>query len=97
MPFLFTFWRGPEDLLSRNSLKKKLLTCYTFLFFLNSIGLGEDGPTHQPIETLEQLRSLPNLILIRPADGNEVTTNTNREQEDNIIIYILHILLHADV
>jgi hypothetical protein len=37
-----------------------------------SIGLGEDGPTHQPVETLEQLRALPNLLLIRPADGNEV-------------------------
>jgi transketolase len=37
----------------------------------DSIGLGEDGPTHQPIETLEQLRALPNLFTIRPADGNE--------------------------
>jgi len=38
-----------------------------------SIGLGEDGPTHQPVETLEQIRVMPNLHLIRPADGNEVT------------------------
>lgn len=37
----------------------------------DSIGLGEDGPTHQPIETLASLRSMPNMTVIRPADGNE--------------------------
>jgi len=39
----------------------------------DSIGLGEDGPTHQPIETLASLRALPNINVIRPADGNEVS------------------------
>lgn len=39
----------------------------------DSIGLGEDGPTHQPIETLAGIRALPNLLSIRPADGNEVS------------------------
>ncbi|KAJ3275408.1 Transketolase [Terramyces sp. JEL0728] len=39
----------------------------------DSIGLGEDGPTHQPIETLASIRALPNLISLRPADGNEVS------------------------
>ena len=38
----------------------------------DSIGLGEDGPTHQPIETLASLRALPNILTLRPADGNEV-------------------------
>jgi len=38
----------------------------------DSIGLGEDGPTHQPIEHLASLRAMPNLCLIRPADANEV-------------------------
>ncbi len=37
----------------------------------DSIGLGEDGPTHQPIEHLASLRAMPNLVLIRPADANE--------------------------
>ncbi|CCK68589.1 transketolase TKL2 KNAG_0B01420 [Huiozyma naganishii CBS 8797] len=37
----------------------------------DSIGLGEDGPTHQPIETLTHLRAIPNLHVWRPADGNE--------------------------
>ncbi|AOA60873.1 Transketolase [Komagataella phaffii CBS 7435] len=39
----------------------------------DSIGLGEDGPTHQPIETLAHLRALPNLMVWRPADGNETS------------------------
>jgi transketolase len=37
----------------------------------DSIGQGEDGPTHQPIETLASLRAIPNLTVFRPADGNE--------------------------
>ena len=39
----------------------------------DSIGLGEDGPTHQPIETLAHLRALPNCMVWRPADGNETS------------------------
>jgi len=37
----------------------------------DSIGLGEDGPTHQPVEHLASLRAMPNLTIIRPADANE--------------------------
>ena len=44
-----------------------------FVFTHDSVGLGEDGPTHQPIEHLASLRAMPNLVLIRPADANEVT------------------------
>ncbi|KOP24754.1 transketolase [Hapalosiphon sp. MRB220] len=39
----------------------------------DSIGLGEDGPTHQPVETIASLRVIPNLTVIRPADGNETS------------------------
>lgn len=39
----------------------------------DSIGLGEDGPTHQPVETIASLRAIPNLTVIRPADGNETS------------------------
>ncbi len=42
-----------------------------YLFTHDSIGVGEDGPTHQPIEHLTSLRAMPNLTLIRPADANE--------------------------
>lgn len=41
----------------------------------DSIGLGEDGPTHQPIEVLSTLRATPNLITMRPCDGTEVRTS----------------------
>jgi transketolase len=44
-----------------------------FVFTHDSIGLGEDGPTHQPIEHLMALRAIPELTLIRPADGNETS------------------------
>jgi len=43
-----------------------------YVFTHDSIGLGEDGPTHQPIEQLASLRAMPGLMLIRPADANEV-------------------------
>ncbi|MBS0269558.1 MAG: transketolase [Proteobacteria bacterium] len=43
-----------------------------YIFTHDSIGLGEDGPTHQPIEQLVALRSVPDLITLRPADANEV-------------------------
>ena len=44
----------------------------TFVWTHDSIGLGEDGPTHQPIEHFAALRAIPNLAVIRPADANEV-------------------------
>lgn len=43
----------------------------TFVFTHDSIAVGEDGPTHEPVEQLAGLRAIPNLNLIRPADGNE--------------------------
>lgn len=44
-----------------------------FVFTHDSIGQGEDGPTHQPVETLAAMRSTPNACVIRPADANEVS------------------------
>ena len=43
-----------------------------WIYTHDSIGLGEDGPTHQPVEHLAALRAIPNLVTIRPADANEV-------------------------
>ncbi|WP_324670990.1 transketolase [Hymenobacter sp. GOD-10R] len=45
----------------------------TFVFTHDSIGLGEDGPTHQPIEQIVSLRTLPNVVVLRPGDANETT------------------------
>ncbi len=44
----------------------------TFIFTHDSIGLGEDGPTHQPVEHLMSMRTIPGLVTLRPADANEV-------------------------
>jgi transketolase len=44
-----------------------------FVYTHDSIGLGEDGPTHQPIEHLAALRAIPHIVVFRPADANEVT------------------------
>src|SRR5437899_12602923 len=43
-----------------------------YVFTHDSVGLGEDGPTHQPIEHLAALRAIPHLFVIRPADFHEV-------------------------
>jgi transketolase len=45
-----------------------------YVFTHDSIALGEDGPTHQPVEQLLGLRSIPNMLVIRPADANETAT-----------------------
>ncbi len=44
-----------------------------FIFTHDSIGLGEDGPTHQPIEQVASLRAIPDLVVLRPADANETS------------------------
>src|SRR5205823_5028351 len=43
-----------------------------YIFTHDSIGVGEDGPTHQPVEQLASLRAIPGLLTLRPADANEV-------------------------
>ena len=48
-----------------------------FVFTHDSIGVGEDGPTHQPVEHLAALRAIPNLIVLRPADANETAAAWN--------------------
>jgi transketolase len=42
-----------------------------YIFTHDSVGIGEDGPTHEPVEQLAGLRAIPNLIVLRPADANE--------------------------
>jgi transketolase len=57
----------------RGAIRVAALSKYPsiFVFTHDSIGLGEDGPTHQPVEHFAALRSIPNLLVIRPADANE--------------------------
>jgi transketolase len=55
----------------------------TYVWTHDSIGLGEDGPTHQPVEHLWSLRAIPNLQVIRPADANETATAWRIVMESN--------------
>jgi transketolase len=61
------------------------------MFFTHdSIGLGEDGPTHQPIEQLASLRAMPDLRLIRPADANECAASWRiAVEEDGLTLLVL--------
>ena len=62
----------------------------TFVMTHDSIGLGEDGPTHQPIEHLAMLRATPNVTVIRPADGPEVVqgwrTALQRDEGPTVLV-----------
>ncbi len=64
--FVFSDYLKPTIRLAALS-KVKII----FVFTHDSIGLGEDGPTHQPIEHLASLRAIPNTLVLRPADANE--------------------------
>ncbi len=72
-PFVATFLVFADYLRPSLRLSALMGTALTYVFTHDSIGLGGDGPTHQPVETLMSLRALPNLVVIRPADGNETT------------------------
>jgi transketolase len=65
--FIFTDYMRPTF---RLASLMELPTIYVFTH--DSIGVGEDGPTHQPVEQLASLRAIPGLITLRPADANEV-------------------------
>ena len=57
----------------RGALRVAAMSKYPtiFVFTHDSVGIGEDGPTHQPVEQIAALRAMPNLMVIRPADANE--------------------------
>lgn len=59
----------------RGSMRLSALSELGVIYVLthDSIGVGEDGPTHQPIETIASLRAMPNLLVFRPGDGNETS------------------------
>jgi transketolase len=59
------YMRPPMRLAAMNALP------VTYIFTHDSIGMGEDGPTHQPVEQLIGLRSIPGMVVLRPADANE--------------------------
>ncbi len=72
-PFAGTFLVFSDYMRGAVRLSALMQLPVTFIWTHDSIGLGEDGPTHQPIEHLASLRAMPGLDVIRPADANEVS------------------------
>ena len=72
VPYSGTFFMFSDYM--RPAIRLSALSGYPsiWVFTHDSIGVGEDGPTHQPIEHLASLRAIPDLVVIRPADANEV-------------------------
>jgi len=72
-PFGGTFFNFSDYMRPTIRLAALMEIPVIYVFTHDSIGLGEDGPTHQPIEQLASLRAVPNLLVLRPGDANEVT------------------------
>jgi len=72
LPFGGTFFNFSDYMRPTIRLAALMGTPVIDVFTHDSIGLGEDGPTHQPIEQLASLRAVPNIIVLRPGDANEV-------------------------
>jgi transketolase len=72
IPFTATFLQFADYMRPAIRLAALMDQRVIFVFTHDSIFLGEDGPTHQPVEHLAALRTIPNLAVIRPADANEV-------------------------
>src|SRR6202521_6029987 len=70
--FSATFFNFSDYMKPSMRLAALMETPSIFVFTHDSIGLGEDGPTHQPIEQLAALRAMPNMTVLRPGDANEV-------------------------
>lgn len=70
-PFVATFFVFSDYLKPAMRLSALMELPVTYIFSHDSIGVGEDGPTHQPIEQLAAMRSIPGFVDFRPADGHE--------------------------
>jgi transketolase len=72
IPYTATFLTFADYMRAPMRLAALSASRAVFIFTHDSIGVGEDGPTHQPIEQVMNLRTVPNLTVIRPSDANEV-------------------------
>lgn len=86
-----TFFVFSDYLRAAIRLSAIMNTPVTYVFTHDSIAVGEDGPTHEPVEQLASLRAMPNLSVIRPADGNETQAawRLALESEDKPTVLVL--------
>lgn len=73
MPYAATFFVFSDYMKNAMRLSALMEIPVTYILTHDSIGVGEDGPTHEPVEQLVSLRSVPNMKVYRPADGKETT------------------------
>lgn len=73
IPYAGTFLSFSDYM--RGAIRVAAVSCAGTLFIMthDSIAVGEDGPTHQPVEHISSLRAIPGLVVLRPADGNETS------------------------
>jgi transketolase len=71
--FAATFFNFSDYMRASMRLAALMEIPVLFIFTHDSIGVGEDGPTHQPVEQLAAFRAMPNMLVFRPGDANEVT------------------------
>jgi transketolase len=90
-PFIATFFTFSDYMKNAIRMAALMHQPVIYVFTHDSIGVGTDGPTHQPIEHLAALRAIPNLSVIRPADANEtsVAWKTALEQQHKPTAIIL--------
>lgn len=90
-PYGATFLSFSNYLMPAIRMAAMLKLPITYIFTHDSISLGEDGPTHQPVEQLAQLRAIPNLEVFRPCDANEVigTYKTIMKKENSPAVIAL--------
>ncbi len=72
-PYCATFFTFSDYMRPSVRLSALSRLSVTYVWTHDSVGLGEDGPTHQPVEQLMSLRCMPNMVVIRPGDANETT------------------------
>lgn len=73
IPYCATFFIFTDYLRAAMRISALCEAGVIYVMTHDSIGLGEDGPTHQPIEHLASFRAMPNILMLRPADGNETS------------------------
>lgn len=82
-PFVSTFLSFSDYLKPALRLTALMDLPVTYIFTHDSISIGQDGPTHQPVEQLVSLRTIPNMEVFRPADSNEVIGSFKTIYENN--------------
>lgn len=90
-PFVSTFLIFSDYMRPSIRLAALMQQHVVYVFSHDAINLGEDGPTHQPVEQLMALRAIPNLMLIRPADANEtaVAWKMAMQHKDGPVVLVL--------